>query len=75
MSRRAIPESRPVGILYRRVDETLFAGTEGGDDVTKASPEAALLEIVEVEVPVELGRSLIDGIDDHGPSAEFTSAA
>src|SRR5579875_3346037 len=53
----------------------LSALSESGSDVTEAPPEATLVEIMEVEVPVELGRSLVDGVDDHGPSAELTPAA
>ncbi len=42
----------------------LSVRSESGSDVTEAPPEATLVEIMEVEVPVELGRSLVDGVDD-----------
>lgn len=53
----------------------LLDGTKSGGDVTEAAPQAPLVEVVEVEVPVELGGLLIDGVDDNGPSAELAPAA
>ena len=53
----------------------LSARSKGGCDVTEAPPKAALVEVVEVEVPVELGRLLVDRVDDHGPSTELMPAA
>lgn len=47
---------------------------EGSGDVAEPTPETTLIEIVEVEVPIELRGSLVDGIDDDGPGTEFSAA-
>ncbi len=47
---------------------------EGSGDVAESAPEATLIEVVEVEVPIELCGSLVDGIDDDGPGAECSAA-
>ena len=70
-SAQSVPAEVPSTAGWRR---RLIGRAESGGDVSKASPEAALIEIVKVEVPIELGGSLINGIDNHSPSAELTAA-
>lgn len=47
---------------------------ECGGDVGEASPEPALVEVVEVEVPVEVGGALVDGVDHDGAGSELPSS-
>ncbi len=49
--------------------------TEGALDIAEAPPEAPLVEVVEVEVAVELGGSLVGGVHDHGSGAELATAS
>jgi hypothetical protein len=42
-------------------------------DVTKSSPKATPVEVVEVEVTIEVGRPFVDGINDDGTSPELSS--
>jgi hypothetical protein len=62
--------SRNAGLRRR-----LSSASEGVGAFTEAPPEAALVEVVEVEVPLELGRSLVDGVDDRRLSTDLTAAA
>jgi len=48
---------------------------EGSGDVAESAPETTLIEVVEVEVPIELRGSLVDGINDDGPGAELSAAS
>jgi len=51
------------------------SAAEGGGDVAEPSPQARLVEVAKVEVPVELGCCLVDGVDDDCPGAELAPAS
>lgn len=43
-------------------------------NVAEATPQAAALQVMEAEMPVERGGPVINSVDDHGPGAELPAA-
>jgi hypothetical protein len=64
-----------MNLALPRIPVTITSLPEHGCDIAEPAPEAAGIEVVEVEVPVELCGSLVDGVDHHGPGAELPPAS
>lgn len=50
----------------------MFTIAQDGGDVVESAPATMSVEIAEVDVAVERGGGLVNGVEDHGPGSEVS---